>query len=156
MRYKLNEVQAVFKYGPEGSDDKELACIDIKSCYLNLGGKVSPETEVEFTTFFPGKPYEKTALTEKMPSTYLCEGSGSAIIYNPGSQPDAISVSVYRDTSKHSGMEEHHNIYLQYNVGTKLDHLNNIPERHIPLSKNVVIKPFIDGEEVKEETAVVK
>ncbi len=91
-----------------------------------------------------------------MPSTYLCAGSGSAVIYNPGAKPDAISVSVYKDTSKHSGMDDHHNIYLQYNVGKNIDHTDKIPDRHIPLTNYVVVKPFIDGEEVKEGTAVVK
>ncbi len=36
MRYKLNEVEAVFKYGPSNVDDSKLACIDIKKYILTL------------------------------------------------------------------------------------------------------------------------
>jgi len=91
-----------------------------------------------------------------MPPQYLCEGSGSAIIYNPGVQPDVISISVYRDTSGHLPEGDHHNLFLQYEVGGKKTHTDKIPNRHIPLKDGVVVKPFVDNIEIKEKTATVK
>jgi len=156
MRCKLCNVEAYFKYGTLGTPDDQLTCLDIKKWYQNLGGQITPDTEIEFATYFPGKPYEKTALTKKMPKDYLCEGSGSAIIYQPDGHSDVISLSVYRDTKGLQLIGDHRNLFLQYEIDGNRSHTDDIENRHIPLNKSIIIKPFINKSEVKEHTSVVK
>jgi hypothetical protein len=155
MRYKLSRVKAYFKYGILGTTDDKLTCLDIKQWYQDLGGKITTDTEIEFTTHFPKEPYEKTALTHRMPETYLCEGSGSAIIYQPGGHADAISVSVYRDTKGGQPIGDHHNLFLQYDISGGKNHTDEIQNRHIPLNQKIILKPYIDSTEVQEHTAVI-
>jgi len=156
MRYRLIDVEAHFRYGSLGTTDGSLTCLDIKKWYQNLGGRITPYTYIEFETYFPGKPYRKTDLTDDMPENYLCEGSGSAVIYRPNGQVDVISVSVYKDIRGDQLAVDHHNLYLQYQINGKKDHTNKIPNRHIPLQNGVIIKPFINSAEIKEKTAIVQ
>lgn len=156
MRFKLYDVEAVFRYGPLGTSDGKLTCIDIKKCYQNLGGSITPDTEIEFSTYFPGKPYAKTALTDNMPSVYLCEGSGSALIYQADGDKDAISVSVYRDTSGHLPAGDHYNLFLQSEINGKRNHTDKIDNRHIPVKDGVIIKLFVNEKEIAENTAIIK
>jgi hypothetical protein len=153
MRYKLRETSATFRYGALDTANNDLTCLDIKKAYQNLGGVIAPDTEIDFDTYFPEHPYEKTALTENMPLNYRCEGSGSARIYQPDGKVDVISISVYRDARGDQPIGDHHNLFLQYEISGKKAHTNRIENRHIPLRDGVVIKPFIDNAEVCEKTA---
>ncbi len=156
MRFKLENSEAVFKYGTLATSDDKLTCLDIKQTYVDLGGKISADTEIEFDKYFPSEPYARTALTDRMPKTYLCMGSGSARMYNPGIQPDVVSISVYRDTSGHSRTGDHYNLFLQYEIGGQKDHTDKIQNRHILLKDGVVIKSFVDNIEIAENTVTVK
>jgi hypothetical protein len=149
MRIKLYGKKAVFEYGP--STANRLTSLDITEWYQNLGGTIQTETEIEFVPHFPGTPYEKTALTNEMPKTYLCEGSGSAVIYQPDGQIDHLSISIYRDTTGHAltTMGDHYNLFLQYKIGNNnIDQTDKIPNRHLPLENGVVLKGLLDQHEV--------
>ena len=118
---------------------------------MSLGGAVEPSTEVEFSEWFPGAPYQKTALTGNMPSPYLCEGSISWIIIKPEAETDCLSLSVYRDLRGHDPcLGDHRNIYLQFKIGDDINHTNKIPNRHIPLSEPLTIRAKVNGEIVIE------
>lgn len=150
MRLKISERKVTFEYGAINAP--ELIPIDIKQKYQYLGGKIEPETEIEFSSYFPGSPYKRTALTSNMPLEYLCEGSISCIIYNPNNQVDVLSISAYRDKRGHApNIGDHHNLYLQYQINGKIDHTNEIPNRHIPLSEGVIIRALVDDKEVQKQ-----
>jgi hypothetical protein len=153
MRYRLCDVTAAFRYGALDTADNDLTCLDIKKVYQSFGGVITPDTEIDFETYFPAYPYEKTALTEHMPTNYLCEGSGSARIYQPDGKIDVISISVYRDTKGDQPIGDHHNLFLQYEINCEKTHTVNIENRHILLRDGVVVKPFVDNAEVCEKTA---
>jgi hypothetical protein len=155
MRYRLCDVTATFRYGALDTADNDLTCLDIKKAYQNLGGAITPDTEIDFDTYFPKQPYEKTALAECMPPNYRCEGSRSARIYQPDGKVDVISISVYRDTRGDQPIGDHHNLFLQYEINGKKTHTDRIENRHIPLRDGVVIKPFIDNAEICEKTAKI-
>lgn len=152
MRVKLYKKKAVFRYGSSGA--KTLTTLDITEWYRSLGGTIEPDTEIEFVSYFPGSLYDRTALTKKMPPTYLCEGSGSAVIYQPDGRIDHLSISIYRDTTGHAlpTMGDHHNLFLQYKIGENdIDQTNDIPNRHLPLRDSVVIGAFLDEQEIMRE-----
>jgi hypothetical protein len=52
MKFKLEKVEAYFLYGPVGAEDNRLTLINIKEEYQKLGGTITPETEIEFDSFF--------------------------------------------------------------------------------------------------------
>ncbi|MHA1386650.1 MAG: hypothetical protein ACTSR3_23090 [Candidatus Helarchaeota archaeon] len=147
MRFKLSDRRVMFEYGALNAP--KLTPLDIKQRYRYLGGKIEPETEIEFSSYFPGSYYERTALTSKMPPEYLCVGSISCIIHQPNSRDDVLSISAYRDKSRHAPtIGDHHNLFLQYQIADEINHTNEIPNRHIPLSEGVLIKAVVDDEEV--------
>lgn len=152
MRIKIGKNIAFFKYGSSGNT--ELTPFNINEWYKKLGGCISPETELEFVNYFPGTLYEKTALTEHMRQTYLCEGSGSAVIYQPSGQVDYLSISIYRDTTPNAiSTGGHHNLFLQYRIGKrKPTHTDKIPGRHLPLHSSVILQGIVDGEILMSET----
>ena len=147
MRYKIYGKEISFQYYSSG--DGIPTCLDISKVYEELGGKIETETELEFVEYFPDTPYEKTALTNKMPPAHLCEGSGSAIFYQPDGRVDHLAISVYRDTTGHSNMVSHHNLRLQYKIGgEETKQKEKIPNNHIPLEYSVIIEGIVDGKEV--------
>ena len=151
MRFKLSDRRVTFEYG--ALNVPKLTPLNIIQKYRYFGGKIGPETEVEFSSFFPGSYYERTALTSKMPPAYLCAGSMSSIFYQPNGQVDVLSVSAYRDESGHAPtIGNHHNLYLQYRIDNRIKHTNKIPNRHIPLSEGVVIRALVDSKEVLRQT----
>lgn len=155
MKLKLHNRKVTFKYGTLESN--QLTTLDIKQWYQNLGGKIDPSTKVEFFSYFPGRPYEKTTLTSKMPPNYLCEGSVWLNFCQPNGQIDVLALSVYRDTKggqKYKGkpIGDHRNLFLQYEIGDKKTHIDEIPNRHIPLEDGVIIKAIVDDIEVKKIT----
>jgi len=151
MRLKLYDKKVTFRYGSLCA--KELTCLDIAQWYQKLGGTIEPSTEIEFHSYFPGSPYTRTALTNKMPPTYLCDGSISCFIYQPNGQTDVISLSAYRDTTRgamDSSIGVHRNMFLQYEIaGLAPNHIDKIPNRHIPLKEDVIIKASVDDTEIK-------
>jgi hypothetical protein len=153
MRLKLYGKKAVFEYGP--SSASELTTLDIAEWYQNLGGTIEPDTEIEFVSYFPGTPYEKTAFANKMPETYLCEGSGSAVIHQPDGKIDHLSISIYRDTTGHAltTMGDHYNLFLQYKIGrNNVDQTDEIPNRHLPLGEGVIVRALLDDHETMKKT----
>jgi hypothetical protein len=153
MRFRLDNRKAFFQYG--SSSATELTILNINDWYQKLGGTIEDGTEIEFVPCFPGSLYERTALTERMPQAYLCEGSGSAVLYKPGGQVDYLSISIYRDTTPDalSTSGYHHNLFLQYKIGAQdVTHTDHIPNRHLALSNDVVIKGFLDNEQMMNET----
>jgi len=152
MEFKLYKKKAVFEYG--SSNANELTTLDIAEWYQKLGGKIEPDTEIEFVSYFPGSPYERTALANRMPQTYLCEGSGSAVIHQPGGQVDHLSISIYEDITPRALQMTagHHNLFLQYKIGKNpIDQTNEIPNRHLPLTDNVIIKACLDEQEIMKK-----
>lgn len=133
-----------------------LTPLDIKQWYRRLGGKIEPDTKIEFSTYFPRTPYEKTALTDEMPQDYLCRGSLPVHIYQPDGRIDVLALSVYIDTKGHKykgkPIGDHYNLYLQYEINDQKTHTDRIPNRHIPLQDSVIIKAVVDGVKVKEVT----
>ena len=158
MRFRLHNRKLNFEYGD--SNTKEMATLDIIEWYHRLGGKIEPDTEIEVSSYFPGSPYEKTALTKKrkMPPTYLCEGSIWLDFCQPNGQIDVLALSVYRDTKgaqKYKGkpIGDHRNLFLQYEIDDKKpNHTNKIPNRHIPLEHGVIIKAVVGDIEVQKIT----
>ncbi len=152
MRYRLRNGQITFEYGSQNSP--QLTPLNVNEWYRKLGGQIFPNTEIEVSSYFPGEPYEYTALTRTrpMPPTYLCEGSLSISFYTPNRNTDVLSISAYRDTSDHDPtLEEHHNIYLQYEVSCIKDHTDEIPDRHIPLQEGVIIRALLNDKELKKK-----
>jgi len=124
--------------------------IDIAQEYLKRGGKLNPSTKVDFDYYFPGSGYSKTALTDSMPKNYLCEGSGSAIIHLPDGREDSISISIYADITGHDlKIGDHHNLFLQYGINDVMNHTDEIPNRHPPLSDNVTIRFLVNGNPIR-------
>lgn len=147
MRYKIYGRKVSFKYYSSG--DGIPTYLDISKVYQELGGKIEQETELDFEEYFPGTPYEKTALTDKMPPAHLCEGSGSAVFYQPDGRVDHLAISVYRDTTGHSNMGDHHNLRLQYKIGGKeTKQKERIQNNHIPLQHSVILEGIVDGKKV--------
>ena len=149
MRFKLYKKRATFEYGSLRSI--RLTSLDISEWYEKLGGAIEQETDIEFVAYFPGGAYQKTALAQKMPQTYLCEGSGSAVIYQPDGQIDHLSISVYRDTTGHAlpVMGDHYNLFMQYKIGENdVDQTNKIPNRHLPVKDKVLIRALLDEREI--------
>lgn len=151
MKIHIYNKKVIFKYGPLHTTDDRLSTLDVKEWYERLGGKIRSNTEIDFASFFPGKPYGKTALTSTMPSTYLCEGSIWVNFYQPNGRTHILALSVYRDTSGHCpSMGNHFNLFLQYQIDDKPNHTSEIPNRHISLKDGVVIKLVVDNEEVEK------
>lgn len=151
MRFKLSDRRVTFEYGALNAP--ELTPLNIKQRYRYLGGKIEPETEIEFSSYFPGSYYERTALTSEMPPEYLCAGSISCIIHQPNRRVDVLSISAYRDKRGHAPtIGDHHNLFLQHQIDGEINHTNEIPNRHIPLSEGVVIRALVDDEEVLRQT----
>jgi hypothetical protein len=152
MRLKLHDKKVTFQYG--SLCGKELTCLDIAQWYQKLGGTIEPDTEIEFRSYFSGNVYTRTALTNKMPETYLCEGSISCFIYQPSGQTDVISLSAYRDTTRgamDSSIGVHRNMFLQYEItGLAPNHTDEIPNRHIPSKEDVIIKASVDNMDIKK------
>jgi hypothetical protein len=147
-RFKLSEGRMVLEYS---SPTTGTTSLDVKEEYLRLGGAVEPDTEIEFSEWFPGTPYQNTALTHDMPPQYLCEGSISSIIIKPEAQSDCLSLSVYRDLRGYDPcLGDHRNIYLQSEIGGNIDHTNKIPKRHIPLSEPLTIRAKVNDKIVIE------
>jgi len=148
MRFKLSEGKVTLEYSSPTTGTKSL---DVREEYLYLGGAVEPNMEVEPSEWFPGAPYQKTALTDNMNPSYLCEGSITWTIIKPSGQRDRISLSVYRDLSGHDPcLGDHRNLFLQYEIGGNTDHMHRIPNRHIPLSDPLTIGAGVNGKIVIE------
>ncbi len=153
MAFKINKSRIAFSYGALNA--QELTEVDVKQFYVAQGGKIKPETFVQFTSHFPGSPYTKTALTSSMPPTYLCRGSINAHFCQPDGIVDVVSISVYEDTAKKARKSStgiHFNLFLQHDVNGIRKHTGKIPNRHIPLREGVILKAFVDEREVLAET----
>jgi hypothetical protein len=51
MTHKLRKLSATFRYGALDKADNDLACLDIKKTYQDLGGVITPDTEIDFDTY---------------------------------------------------------------------------------------------------------
>lgn len=152
MSYKSSKCKVAFKYGALNAS--KLAEVDVNQFYVAQGGKIEQETQVQFSSYFHGAPYAKTALTSSMGPNYLCMGSINAHYIQPNGDVDVISISVFRDTTQKakSTSGAHFNTYLQYEINGERNHTNKIPDRHIPLNDGVLLKAIICGErEVMQE-----
>jgi len=151
MGYKIFGKKFSFKWGE--SPENLSGSIDVTKEYLNRGGQISPDTEVEFTSTFPPETYKKTALTDHMPDTYECAGSMSTAIHQPNRKTDFMSISDYFDLTGHDKkLGDHHNLYLQYQIGdNKPCHTDEIPHRHIPLANTLYVAAYINDEKVYED-----
>ena len=59
-----------------------------------------------------------------------------------------IAVSIYRDLTQHDRtMGDHYNAYLQWEVQGVIDQTNRIPNRHIPIMNQVILKGYLDQSE---------
>jgi len=153
MAFKINKSRITLNYGALNA--QELTVVNVKQFYVVQGGKIEPETFVQFTPHFPGSPYSKTALTSSMPPTYLCRGSINAHFCQPDGNVDIVSISVYEDTTKKASKSStsiHFNLFLQYDINGIRKHTDKIPNRHIPLREGVILKAFVDEREVLAET----
>ena len=152
MALKVNQRSIVFRYG--ALKKQELAEVDAKQFYIAQGGKIEPETFVQFSSYFPGAPYSKTALTSSMPPKYLCRGSINAHFCQSDGNVDVVSISVYQDTTKKAGKSArgvHFNLFLQYDINGVRKHTDKIPNRHIPLWEGVVLKAFVGERGILKE-----
>lgn len=152
--YSLSDKKLFFCWGTCSTD--LFGTLDVSQAYVNLGGSISPKTQVRFSSTFPAEPYEKTALTDKMRKEYLCAGSLTAEIFEPNKSPDYMSLSDYYDLSKHNPtFGDHHNLFLQHKVGNKkIDHTDTFcsqKDRHVKLEQTLYVVAFIDGEKVYED-----
>jgi len=153
MAFKINRSRIAFSYGALNA--QELTEVDVKQFYVAQGGKIKPETFVQFTSHFPGSQYTKTALTSSMPPTYLCRGSINAHFCQPDGIVDVVSISVYEDTAKKARKSStgiHFNLFLQHDINGIRKYTGKIPNRHIPLREGVILKAFVDEREVLAET----
>jgi len=141
MALKVNQRSIVFRYG--ALKEQELAEVDAKQFYIAQGGKIEPETFVQFSSYFPGAPYSKTALTSSMPPKYLCRGSINAHFCQSDGNVDVVSISVYQDTTKKA--------VLQYDINGVRKHTDKIPNRHIPLGEGVVLEVFVGERGILKE-----
>jgi hypothetical protein len=152
--YSLNGKKLLFCWGTCPTD--LFGTLDVTQAYIDLGGSISINTQVNFSSTFPMSTYEKTALTNKMRKEYQCAGSLTAAIFEPGKEADYMSLSDYYDLTKHDpNFGDHHNLYLQHKIGDqKIDHTRNYFEekdRHIKLNETVYVAAFIDGKKVFED-----
>ena len=153
MAFKINKSRIAFSYGALNA--QELTEVDVKQFYVAQGGKIKPETFVQFTSHFPGSPYTRTALTSSMPPTYLCRGSINAHFCQSDGIVDVVSISVYKDTAKKTRKSStgiHFNLFLQHDINGVRKHTDKILNRHIPLREGVILKAFVDEREVLAET----
>lgn len=151
MRLRLDTKKIEFVYSNTGTTD--ISTIDIVKEFTERGGKITPNTEVEFSRYFPKSDYQKTALTDTMPQSYLCIGSASASFYDGNDYLGAIALSVYKDKTGHDpSFGDHKNLYLQYQTTGKTNHTNKIDNRHIKLSDKLTIVAQYDGKEIEKVT----
>ena len=154
MSYSIYEKKLVFCWGTSPTD--LYGRLDITQVYRDLGGSISPKTEVKFSSTFPIATYSKTALTNKMRDEYQCAGSLTAAIYNPGKPIDYLSLSDYFDLTMHDpDFGDHHNLYLQYQMqNQKPGHTEKYmkqEDRHIELKEKLFVTAYIDGKKVYED-----
>lgn len=147
-RYKVSDYAHIsMEYGDDTL--RKYSTLNVVQEFINHGGSISPPTEVEFSKHFPNSPYPQTALTNQMPSNYLCMGSMSAMFYNGNQRIGGIAVSIYQDLTQHDRrMGDHYNAFKQWETQGRLDHTDHIPNRHIPLANKVILKGFVDQNEV--------
>lgn len=107
--------------------------------------------EVDSSSYSPGKPYPKTALTDSMPPEYLCLGSLWVNFHRPNNQTDTLAISVYRDLRGHIPVD-HYNLYLQHEIDGVRNHTDKIPNRHIPLGDGVIMRFLADDDVIDEAT----
>jgi hypothetical protein len=149
MRFPVQKRKLTFKYG--SLKEQPLTSLDIAKWYEKLGGKTESVVEVDSSSYFPGKPYPKTALKENMPPEYLCMGSLWVNLYKPNNQTDTLAISVYRDLRGHIPVD-HYNLFLQYEVDGVKKHTDKIPNRHIPLGDGVIMRFLVDDDVIDEAT----
>ncbi|MFQ6068830.1 MAG: hypothetical protein ACE5KD_04715 [Candidatus Bathyarchaeia archaeon] len=143
-RYKIHNKKLIFRWGTHATD--LFGSLDVTQAYVNLGGSISPKTEVEFSSTFPPSTYKKTALTDKMRDNYQCAGSLTAEIHEPNKSTDYMSISDYFDLTGHDPVfGDHHNLFLQYKVGKQkipkhTDKYLNQKDRHIKLEKKLYVE----------------
>lgn len=153
-RYKIHGKKLIFRWGTHPTD--LFGSLDVTQAYVNLGGSISPNTEVEFSSTFPISTYKKTALTNNMPDNYQCAGSLTAEIYEPSKPTDYMSLADYFDRTMHDPVfGDHHNLYLQDKIGKKKPkHTKKYlkeEDRHIKLEKKLYVAAYIDGAKVYED-----
>lgn len=150
VRYEVWGKSLSFRWG---TSPQELSgSINVITEYLSRGGHISPGTKVEFSSTFPPETYRKTALTDHMPNECECAGSMSAAFYNPNGKQDYISISDYFDLTGHDPkLGDHHNLYLQWQIGNEKAHTDEICYRHIPLARKLYVVAYIDDEKVFED-----
>ncbi len=124
--------------------------LDVNQTYVSLGGTISPQTQVKFSSVFPSETYKKTALTDHMRKKYQCAGSLTAEIFEPNKSSDYVSLSDYYDLTMHDkNFGDHHNIYLQHKIGNqKIDHTDkfcNQKNRHVKLDQQLYFVAMMDG-----------
>ena len=149
LRYRVNDFQNIsMEYGDANLG--QFSTLNVVQEFINRGGSISPHTEIEFSKYFPNSPYPQTALTNQMPPNYLCMGSMSVRFYDGNQRIGGIAVSMYQDLTQHDRrMGDHYNAYLQWETqGKKPEHTECIPNRHIPLTNKVILKGFLDQNEV--------
>jgi hypothetical protein len=152
--YPIQGKKVIFRWGTNPAD--LFGSLDVTQAYTDLGGSISPKTEVEFSSTFPLSTYKKTALTNNMPDNYQCAGSLTAKIYELGNLADYISLSDYFDLTMHAPVfGDHHNLYLQHKIGNqKPDHTKEHLEeedRHIKLEEKLYVVAYINDEKVYED-----
>jgi len=152
--YKIHGKQLIFRWGTHPTD--LFGSLDVTQAYVDLGGSISPKTEVTFSSTFPVSTYKKTALTNNMSDNYKCAGSLTAEIYEPEKPADYMSLSDYFDLTMHDSVfGDHHNLYLQHKIGKKKsDHTKKYLEekdRHIKLEEKLYVAAYIDDVKVYED-----
>jgi hypothetical protein len=152
--YSIHGKKLIFHWGTHPID--LFGSLDVTQAYSDLGGSISPKTEVTFSSTFPVSTYKKTALTNNMPDNYQCAGSLTAAIYEPGKTADYMSLSDYFDLTMHDpDFGDHHNLYLQTKIGNqKPDHTKKYLEeedRHIKLKEKLYVVAYINDEKVYED-----
>lgn len=153
-RYKIHGKKLIFRWGTHPTD--LFGSVDVNQAYCDLGGSISPRTEVTFSSTFPVSTYKKTALTNNMPNNYRSAGSLTAEIYEQGKPADYMSLSDYFDLKMHDPvLGDHHNLYLQHKIGKeKPDHTKKYlkeEDRHIKLEKKLYVAAYIDDVKVYED-----
>ena len=151
MRIRLNTKKIEFVY--YNSRDGIPTTIDPLKEFVNMGGALSPNTEIELSEYFPASNYQKTALTDNMPANYLCMGSMSLSVFEGSEYKGGIALSIYSDKTGHDPtFGDHKNIFMQYETSLGKNHSDHIPNRHVKLSDKLTIKTLFDGNEVKSIT----
>ena len=151
MRLHLGTKKIEFVYTDTGSG--AVSTIDVMKEFVNRGGALSPNTEIEFSEYFPNLGYKKTALTNSMPVNYLCMGSMSLSVYEGSNYVGGIALSVYKDTTGHDPkFGDHKNLFLQYETSREKDHTEKIPNRHIKLTDRLSIEALLNGKQMKKIT----